>query len=646
MGSTEQSAMPETKSPAAAAPDLSPPSSPALAPAPAFTAYSPDDGPLGNQSPGLGGGNDWLAPSSNQASVSPDIAESLALAKPKTPQPATGDPSQSENNRWATQQLEKMAKEKSKPTVQPVGSQEDYKTDFRKSPVTAQAVADEIVACKDPLDWSCTENQKVMTAPGYFKDGHPKNDIVRPKVDQWFKNTFPGTVDLSGGQSARAVADSDPDSRRKVDDHINAGKGLRPAATGAVGDTLQGSVQGDLIGGSGADDLSGSGSAQPSGLLSSTSEAFVDGLLQLHPDSLKAHNPNLREKWHAGLMDLSMKAGLDKHQARDLADRIVGRSDGSGKNPLPLVDFTPAGVATAVNEALHDFKKGDWIQGGVTAVATIPGLGAAAKQANKGLRNALANAPQGRSKQSNSLAQNRPNIYNPPSGTTRPFEADYPNGAKTDEQGNLTHDIDGRKLETDGRTVGRKVYQGDDQALRSTELGPIATEATGRAPRYAAKGEIGRIFGQTVIDANTRKPRCVLLSESLLPEDLPKVYAHEVGHVIDQAAGEIPVKGLEDELGNLYHTLNAPERAGEFPAPGQPRFTPERHGYDGDDPPRELMTEAIRAYMADPAYLKTVAPKTAKAIRAAVNGNPALRKIIQFNSAAGLAALGADDDED
>ncbi|WP_046022741.1 hypothetical protein [Magnetospira sp. QH-2] len=96
-----------------------------------------------------------------------------------------------------------------------------------------------------------------MTAPGYFKDGHPKNDIVRPKVDQWFKNTFPGTVDLSGGQSAKAVADSDPDSRRKVDDHINAGKGLRPAATGAAGDTIQGSVQGDLIGGSGADDLSG-----------------------------------------------------------------------------------------------------------------------------------------------------------------------------------------------------------------------------------------------------------------------------------------------------------------------------------------------------------------------------------------------------
>jgi hypothetical protein len=43
--------------------------------------------------------------------------------------------------------------------------------------------------------------------------------------------------------------------------------------------------------------------------------------------------------------------------------------------------------------------------------------------------------------------------------------------------------------------------------------------------------------------------------------------------------------------------------------------------------------------MADPNYLKTVAPKTAAAIRAAVNAHPTLSKIIQFNSIAGLAAM-------
>ena len=43
--------------------------------------------------------------------------------------------------------------------------------------------------------------------------------------------------------------------------------------------------------------------------------------------------------------------------------------------------------------------------------------------------------------------------------------------------------------------------------------------------------------------------------------------------------------------------------------------------------------------MADPNYLQTVAPKTAAAIRAAVNANPRLSRIIQFNTVGGLAAM-------
>jgi hypothetical protein len=52
------------------------------------------------------------------------------------------------------------------------------------------------------------------------------------------------------------------------------------------------------------------------------------------------------------------------------------------------------------------------------------------------------------------------------------------------------------------------------------------------------------------------------------------------------------------------------------------------------------MADAIRAYMADPNYLKTVAPKTAARIREFVNENPRLSKIIQFNSLAGGAVTG------
>jgi hypothetical protein len=52
----------------------------------------------------------------------------------------------------------------------------------------------------------------------------------------------------------------------------------------------------------------------------------------------------------------------------------------------------------------------------------------------------------------------------------------------------------------------------------------------------------------------------------------------------------------------------------------------------GEDVRAEYLAEAIRAYLANPNYLKTVAPMTAASIRATVNENPRLRGIIQFDS--------------
>ncbi len=50
------------------------------------------------------------------------------------------------------------------------------------------------------------------------------------------------------------------------------------------------------------------------------------------------------------------------------------------------------------------------------------------------------------------------------------------------------------------------------------------------------------------------------------------------------------------------------------------------------------INEAARAYMADPNYLKTDAPKTAARIREYVSPNPLTNRHIQFNSL--LAAAG------
>ena len=54
------------------------------------------------------------------------------------------------------------------------------------------------------------------------------------------------------------------------------------------------------------------------------------------------------------------------------------------------------------------------------------------------------------------------------------------------------------------------------------------------------------------------------------------------------------------------------------------------------------MAEAFRAYITNPNFMKTVAPKTAATIQHWVNSHPHVSKIVQFNSvAAPLAATGA-----
>ena len=51
-------------------------------------------------------------------------------------------------------------------------------------------------------------------------------------------------------------------------------------------------------------------------------------------------------------------------------------------------------------------------------------------------------------------------------------------------------------------------------------------------------------MGRVAVNRYSRLPEGVALSNKLTAEDLPRVYGHEIGHVIDRLAGEIPVKGL------------------------------------------------------------------------------------------------------
>jgi hypothetical protein len=254
------------------------------------------------------------------------------------------------------------------------------------------------------------------------------------------------------------------------------------------------------------------------------------------------------------------------------------------------------------------------------------------------------------------LASRSARLYNPPSVERRPFSQDYRGIARDDGTGRFTHDIEGRPLVA-GRIVGRSMVGGADEALSPTELSAVATQITGNEPEAVASRQIGGNVGLFRIgfdpDGNPRYE--IFVDKAQRPHVLARLVAHETGHAVNYFGGyarDISQDGLESELRYVYNDLNNPDLAQFRSQRGRDPelvgkyagYGPEEHGYKPDKAPGELMAEAVRAYLVDPNYLKSGAPRTAAAIRAAVNAHPVLSRIIQFNAvplAAGAAGLGA-----
>jgi hypothetical protein len=236
-----------------------------------------------------------------------------------------------------------------------------------------------------------------------------------------------------------------------------------------------------------------------------------------------------------------------------------------------------------------------------------------------------------------------------PKTQQRDFSLDYPNRTALGPDGSrITTDIDGRTLAS-GPIAGRRVVGGNDEALGSAHaldtakaLGvPIQASRVDALPRGTV-GVLDWLRGRwepgTVPPA--RADATIKYSQGLDAYGQERVISHELGHLLDKVAGTIKQDGLSSELGRLYSELNTRGWVSKW----QKGSKPQDFKYVGDDVKRELMAEAIHAYRTNPNYLKTVAPKTAAAIRAAVNPNPLLNKYIQFNSlapAAGAGLLGA-----
>ncbi|GLQ53763.1 hypothetical protein GCM10010862_10220 [Devosia nitrariae] len=227
-----------------------------------------------------------------------------------------------------------------------------------------------------------------------------------------------------------------------------------------------------------------------------------------------------------------------------------------------------------------------------------------------------------------SLESRSARIYDPLSVSQRPFEADYPFGAQANEAGRLAVDIEGRPLSPDAHLVGREITGGSDRPLPTEAMASVAQRSAGASIETVAPRALGGDAGRLVKTTDRRSGNTeyeILLNRDLTEVAKPRVAAHEVGHLIDSIAGGIPTERLNRELRAIYNDLNNPQSYGR-------PFGPEQSGYTRPFVPRELMAEAVRAYMVDPNYIKTVAPKVAARIRQYVNQNPQLRDVIQFNA--------------
>ena len=276
-----------------------------------------------------------------------------------------------------------------------------------------------------------------------------------------------------------------------------------------------------------------------------------------------------------------------------------------------------------------------------TVASTVPIAGLAAGAVRPGM---IVNNPGNRlyrelpSSAENAIVQRSSRVgYDPRPVPERSFYDDYPAAPRSNEKGRLEESIDGAKLNAPF-VAGRRVLGGSDEGIKGRAAVDVArrlVEGNVREVPGSAlpRGDVGRYRKAAGESGPVRE---ILYRDNLGEADVPRVVAHEAGHAIDELAANIPTDGIIKQLRQVYHDLATGQQGRTRHQTG-----PEHLGYATDTVPRELMAEAIRAYMTDPNYLKTVAPDVAKRIRQYVNENPRIARVIQFNTNPGTAAVAA-----
>ena len=230
----------------------------------------------------------------------------------------------------------------------------------------------------------------------------------------------------------------------------------------------------------------------------------------------------------------------------------------------------------------------------------------------------------------------------PPPKPQRPFAEDYATAPQIDERGELLTDIEGRPLVAKF-VAGRHFSGGPDVPLSPEDIkGAIAEAGVGLMP-LRARPDLMKTHSKSQglyegIDYNRGPPDGTILLNRAYKPTVDFVTAHEFGHAIDHLAGMLSATLTDEEmieLRKVYATLRY------RPVKGGPRLQPEHFGYRDERINPELMAEGLRAYMTNPNYFKTVAPRAAAKIRKAVNENPYLMDALQFNSLGAIGLVGA-----
>lgn len=285
-------------------------------------------------------------------------------------------------------------------------------------------------------------------------------------------------------------------------------------------------------------------------------------------------------------------------------------------------DFGTMGMATgAYNGAKHLAETGE---PGILAMSLLPGakpVGLAAKGA--GRIGGILQEMSSRSVHPAREYARSSDGYMPPVLPQRNFTDDYRKTGLGHPGRRLETDIDGRPLVAEF-VAGRRKVGGPDEALEAGDVYDVASKIASSINIVPAadlpRGSIGSYQSRN---------NSIRIADHLSPAASANVLAHETGHAIDKLSRSGVIFDGDRKARKVYHDLAtgdvAETRIGKY-------RSPESYGYPKSEVRDELIAEMLRAYMINPNYLKSINPEGAKAIRAAVNGDPILNKVIQFNT--------------